>query len=65
MVRVISKKPVKAKVKKLVCEGCGYKLEYTPEDVKMVEYTCCGKPESDWCVQCPRSGCKTYNTVTP
>jgi len=34
MVKIISKKPAKAVVKRVLCEHCGATLEYVPNDVK-------------------------------
>lgn len=56
MVIVKSKKPVKTK--SVICNKCGYELEYTGEDVKSydkTDYT--GDTDTYYYIVCPRETC--------
>lgn len=62
-VRVISDKPVKTKT--VVCPKCGYKLEYTGEDVNVERYvdiSGCGDTSNT--IVCPRSSCSKVISVS-
>lgn len=61
MVTVKSPKPVKTKT--VVCENCGYELEYTGEDVRSYNKTDYGGgSDTYYYITCPRPSCgKTTN----
>jgi hypothetical protein len=53
-VKVISVKPAKSVVKKVVCRNCGAKLEYVPKDVKEYHGTDYGGgPDGREWIVCP------------
>ncbi len=59
-IKVINRKPHKSVVKRLICEECGVTLEYTPKDMVLKNYSCCGSLESDYFIKCPECN---YETV--
>ena len=61
-VKVVSDGPVKTESQ--VCSGCGYELEYTPNDVKedpRKDYT--GSTDIALTLQCPRTECSKVMTI--
>ena len=57
--KVISAKPRKSAVKRVVCEHCGAKLEYVPNDVKEYHGTDYGGgPDGQKWVDCGNCGKK-------
>jgi hypothetical protein len=61
-VKVVSDRPVE--VKHLICEKCGYKLEYTNEDIRVTRTRDMkGDSERHEWIDCPRESCKKANRV--
>ena len=59
----ISDKPVKTKT--VVCTKCGYKLEYTGEDIRTVHYTdISGCGDTSNTIVCPRASCAEVISVS-
>jgi hypothetical protein len=52
--KIISTKPAKSVVKRIVCDECGATLEYVPKDVKRYDGTDIGRrPDGMKWVDCP------------
>lgn len=53
MVKIISKKPDKSVIKRVVCKDCGATLEYVPNDVKTSTGTYMGEASGSDYIKCP------------
>lgn len=63
MVRVIDPTPDKSVVKVTICQECGVKLEYVPNDIKSYDsrdYT--GDVDTYYYIACPNCGKRVYVT---